>query len=147
MKKSIDEIDRRILLTLSEDARKSWRELGEELGVSAPTIRDRVARLQDLDILKGFTIDMGAEALGYELQAIVRFKPFPGKVKQLEQQIQAEKRVIQCDKITGDDAFVARILLRSISELDNLLDAFTDKASTHTSIVKSSPVTLRKPPI
>ncbi|WP_343561931.1 Lrp/AsnC family transcriptional regulator [Kiloniella sp. b19] len=147
MKNEIDDLDRALLKALGEDARKSWRELAEQLGVSAPTIRDRVGRLQDIGVLRGFVTELDPVALGYTLEAIVRFKAFPGKLQKLEQQIREADRIVQCDKITGEDAFVARLLLRSIAELDPLLEGFTDKASTNTAIVKASPVRMRQPPL
>lgn len=147
MKTPLDDLDRRILQALLREARASWKELAAETGVSAPTIRERVRRLQDTGILRGFTAEISTKALGYGLEAVVRFRPLPGKRHLLEQQIERTDRIVQCDKVTGEDGFVARILLRDIAELDPLLDSFGRLATTHTSIVKSSPVPRRPPPL
>ena len=56
-----------------------------------------------------------------------------------------QPRFTQCDKVTGDDCFIARLALRSIAELDDLLDPFHDLAESNTAIVKSSPVRMRLP--
>jgi Lrp/AsnC family leucine-responsive transcriptional regulator len=142
----MDDLDQAILAVLTRDARISWKDLAQEVGVSPPTIRDRVKRLQDTGVIQRFAVELSPVALGFTLEAIVRFRPLPGKRHVLEHQIQNTDRIVQCDKITGEDGFVARILLRDISELDPLLETFGRMATTHTSIVKSSPVRMRPPP-
>ena len=146
MKDPLDDLDRSILRALGRDARVSWSELAVEAGVSAPTIRERVRRLQDIGMIEGFAVQLSAGALGYGLEAIVRFRPLPGKRHLLEHQIEDTDRIVQCDKVTGEDGFVARVLLKDIGELDLLLETFSRLATTHTSIVKSSPVRMRVPP-
>jgi Lrp/AsnC family leucine-responsive transcriptional regulator len=142
----MDDLDQAILAVLTRDARISWKDLAQEVGVSPPTIRDRVKRLQDTGVIQRFAVELSPVALGYALEAIVRFRPLPGKRHVLEHQIQNTDRIVQCDKITGEDGFVARIVLRDISELDPLLETFGRMATTHTSIVKSSPIRMRPPP-
>ncbi|NQX75076.1 MAG: Lrp/AsnC family transcriptional regulator, partial [Epibacterium sp.] len=103
MKDPLDDLDRSILRALGRDARVSWSELAVEAGVSAPTIRERVRRLQDIGVIEGFAVQLSAGALGYGLEAIVRFRPLPGKRHLLEHQITVTERIIQCDKVTGED--------------------------------------------
>ncbi|UWQ35634.1 Lrp/AsnC family transcriptional regulator (plasmid) [Leisingera sp. M527] len=146
MENVLDDLDRAVLATLVGDARISWKELASDVGVSSPTIRDRVRRLEDRGVIQGFSAEISPAALGYSLEAVVRFRPLPGKRHLLEQRIQETERIVQCDKVTGEDGFVARILLRHIGELDPLLETFGRMATTNTSIVKSSPVRMRPPP-
>lgn len=146
MRSPLDDLDRCILTALARDARVSWKDLATEAGVSAPTIRDRVKRLQDTGVIQGFAVEIAPAALGFSLEAVVRFRPLPGKRHVLEAQIQETDRIVQCDKVTGEDGFVARILLKEIGELDPLLETFSRMATTNTSIVKSSPVRMRPPP-
>ena len=146
MENELDKLDRLILSALLRDARVSWKDIAAEAGVSSPTIRDRVKRLQDTGVVHGFSVEISAAALGYALEAVVRFRPLPGKRHVLERQILDTDRIVQCDKVTGEDGFVARILLKEIGELDPLLETFGRMATTNTSIVKSSPVKMRPPP-
>lgn len=143
----LDPLDRSLLQALGRNARLSWRELASLTKVSAPTVRDRVRRLEDMGVIIGFGVELSPKALGYTLEAIVRFKPFPGKVHLLAEKIITSDRIVQCDKVTGEDAFVARMLLKDISELDDLLEGFSTYASTQTAVVKSSPVRMRPPPL
>lgn len=143
----MDEIDQRILKILMRDARISQKELAAKVGLSAPGVAERVRRLEERGVIRGFTIDVDPEALGYPLQAIVRIRPLPGKLHIVEQLISEIPEFGECDKVTGDDCFVARLYIRSMKELDGLLDQIVDKAETNTAIVKSKPVERRMPPL
>ncbi len=134
----LDGIDQQILNILSADGRISLSELAARVSMSAPSVTERVRRLQSRGILQHFTIDIDLSALGYVLEAIARIKPRPGKLKQVESMIEGQSRFISCDRVTGDDCYVAKLVLRSIDELDELLEPFHNYAETNTSIVKSS---------
>ena len=143
----MDEIDQKILKILMRDARISQKELAAKVGLSAPGVAERVRRLEERGVIRGFTIDVDPEALGYPLQAIVRIRPLPGKLHIVQQLISEIPEFGECDKVTGDDCFVARLYIRSMKELDGLLDQIVDKAEPNTAIVKSKPVERRMPPL
>jgi Lrp/AsnC family leucine-responsive transcriptional regulator len=142
---SIDDTDRQILLQLQAEGRMSMSDLAKRIGMSAPSVKDRVRRLEDRGIIRRFTVDMDMAALGFNLEAIVRIKPRPGSLHIVEKMILEEKRFTACDKVTGDDCFITRLALKSIQELDPLLDPFHEKAETNTAIIKSSPIINRTP--
>lgn len=143
----LDDIDRRIVEILVEDARVSLKELAQRVGLSSPSASERLKRLEERGVIRGFTIDVDPAALGYTLQAIVRIRPLPGKLHVVQDLIQQIPQFSECDKVTGDDCFVARLHIRSIDELDKILDQITDKAETNSSIVKAQPVKRRLPPL
>ncbi len=147
MELEIDGVDRRLLAVLSEDARVSLKELAGRVGLSSPSVSDRLRRLEERGIIRGFTVDIDPAALGYSLQAIVRIRPLPGKLHIVQALIAEIPEVVDCDKVTGDDCFVARLYLRSIAQLDGILDRVAEKAETSTAIVKSQPVRRRLPPL
>ncbi len=143
----LDEIDRRIIAALTADARISLKELAGLVGLSSPSTSERMKRLEDRGIIRAFTIDLSPEALGYTLQAMVRIRPLPGKLAVVQRLIADMPEVVECDKVTGEDCYIARLHLHSIAALDTLLDRIADKAETNTSIVKSQPVRRRNPPL
>ena len=145
MSKVIDKIDRRILRELEANGRASFAEIGNAVGLSGPAIGERVRRLQESGVIGGFTIWIDPAALGYGLEAIVRIKPRPGQLQFVERMIKDEPRFTSCDKVTGDDCFVARLALIGVYELDEVLSAMHARAETHTSIVKASPLQNRLP--
>ncbi|UTJ49619.1 MULTISPECIES: Lrp/AsnC family transcriptional regulator [Enterobacteriaceae] len=143
----IDDIDRQILACLAEDARLSLKVLSGKVGLSSPSTAERLKRLEEKGVIQGYGARINLAALGYSLQALVRVKPLPGMLHKVEKMIQALPECIECDKVTGEDCFVMRLVVRSIDQLDVLLDGLADYAQSNTSIVKSSPVTRRLPPL
>ena len=140
-------MDRKILAALSENARVSLKDLAAAVGLSSPSTSDRVRRLEEKGVIRGFTVDIDPAALGYTLQAIVRVRPLPGKLHIVQALIAEIPEVVDCDRVTGDDCFVVRLYLRSIAQLDGILDRVTEKAETSTAVVKSQPVRRRLPPL
>lgn len=143
----IDDIDRQILACLAEDARLSLKVLSGKVELSSPSTAERVKRLEEKGVIQGYGARINLAALGYSLQALVRVKPLPGMLHKVEKMIQALPECIECDKVTGEDCFVMRLVVRSIDQLDVVLDGLADYAQSNTSIVKSSPVTRRLPPL
>lgn len=142
---SLDGVDLRILRVLNTDGRTSIRELAQTINMSAPSVTERVRRLESRGIIQNFTVNIDLSMLGYVLEAIVRIKPRSGQLKQVEKMIQHQLRFVACDRVTGEDCYVARLVLKSIDELDDLLEPFHDCAETNTSIVKSSLFQKREP--
>jgi len=143
----IDEADRKIIEALIKDGRMSLKELAVVAGLSSPGVSERIRRLLERGIIRGFTADIDPKAIGYSLQAIVRIRPLPGKLHIVQQLIQDIPEFCECDKVTGEDCFIARLAVPSIELLDGILDKISDKAETSTSIVKSQPIQRRPPPL
>ena len=83
----MDAIDQAILTQLHRDARTSLKELGERVGLSSPSVSERLRRLEERGVVRAFTVDIEPRALGYQLQAIVRIRPLPGQLAAVEQLI------------------------------------------------------------
>ncbi|CAN7729660.1 Lrp/AsnC family transcriptional regulator [Mesorhizobium caraganae] len=143
----LDDLDRKLLDILVKDSRTSLKELAQQVGLSSPSVSERLRRLEERGVIRAFTVEIDPEALGYPLQAIVRIRPLPGKLHIVQQLIEEIPEFGECDKVTGDDCFVARLYVRSMSELDKLLDRIADKAETSTAIIKAQPIRRRPPPM
>lgn len=143
----LDEADAKIVEALIMDGRMSLKDLAAQVGLSSPGVSERIRRLQERGVILGFSAEVDPKALGYSLQAIVRIRPLPGKLHIVQQLIQEIPEFCECDKVTGDDCFIARLAVPSIEQLDGILDKIADKAETSTSIVKSQPIRRRPPPL
>jgi len=144
---ALDELDRRILSALADDARMSLKELAARIGLSSPSTSERLKRLEERGVIRGFMLDIEPDALGYMLQAVVRIRPLPGQLHAVQRLIEEIPEVVECDKVTGEDCFIARLHVRSIGQLDEILDRIADKSQTNTAIVKSQPVRRRLLPL
>ena len=140
----LDELDRKLLEILLKDSRTSLKELAGQVGLSSPSVSERLRRLEERGVIRAFTIEIDPQALGFSLQAIVRIRPLPGKLHIVQKLIEEIPEFGECDKVTGDDCFVARLFVRTIGDLDQILDRIADKAETSTAIIKGQPI--RRPP-
>jgi Lrp/AsnC family transcriptional regulator, leucine-responsive regulatory protein len=143
----IDKLDQQILEILATEARISVKDLAQRVNLSSPSASERIRRLEERGVIRAFTIEIDPQAIGYTLQAIVRVKPLPGKLHIVQKVIEEIPEFSECDKVTGDDCFICRLHLRSIAELDKILDRVSESAETSTSIVKAQPVKRRMPPL
>ncbi|MCY1288790.1 HTH-type transcriptional regulator LrpC [compost metagenome] len=142
-----DEIDQMLIAALMEDSRRSLKALAQISGLSSPSVAERLRKLEERGVITGYTVTVDPRAFGYQLQAIVRVRPLPGKLHEVERQIQAIPEFTECDKVTGDDCFIARLHVRDMEQLDALLDRINAYAETNTSVVKKTPVKRRLPPM
>ncbi|MDY8109278.1 Lrp/AsnC family transcriptional regulator [Fulvimarina sp. 2208YS6-2-32] len=146
IKEDMDRLDRKIIRALHRDGRMTAKALSQLVGLSQPSIAERIKRLMETGALR-FTIAADPKSLGYPITAIVRISPLPGELNRVEALIAKLPEVTQCDKVTGQDAFFCRLHLKDIGDLDVILSKVSQFATTNTSIVKSSPVEARLPPL
>ena len=142
-----DEIDQLLISALMQDSRSSLKTLARISGLSSPSVAQRIHKLEERKVITGYTVDVDPKAFGYQLQAIIRIRPLPGQLQEVERQIQNTPQFTECDKVTGDDCFIARLHVRSIEQLDSLLDGLNAYAEPNTAIIKKSPVKRRLPPM
>lgn len=143
----IDDVDRQIIDLLAENARLSLKELAARVNLSSPSASERLKRLEERGVIRAFTVDVNPQSFGYALQAIVRIRPLPAQMSRVQQMIEDIPQFTECDKVTGDDCLVARLHVRSIEEMDEIIDRIGDKAETNTAIVKAQTLKRRLPPL
>lgn len=143
---TLDAIDSQLLDLLNDNARMPVAELAREVKMSSPSVNERLRRMEEFGVISGYRVQLAPENLGFPLEAIVRMRQLPGKIKQLEAMIIETPEFIECDKVTGEDCFYARMRFGTMEQLDEILDKVSSLAETNTSIVKSTPVKRRNVP-
>jgi Lrp/AsnC family leucine-responsive transcriptional regulator len=143
----LDRTNRRILGELAANARIPLAELGRRVGLSAPAVGERVQRLERAGVIRGYHAEIDPKALGYPLTAIVRVRPAARQLQKIQTLAADMPEVAECHRITGDDCFFMKVYLRSIDELGDILDRFLVYGETTTSIVQSTPLAHRDPPL
>ncbi|MFT6657986.1 Lrp/AsnC family transcriptional regulator [Maritalea sp.] len=143
----MDKIDRTIIEILHADSKTPLKALSAAVGLSSPSTSERLKRLEERGVIGGYTLRVDHSQLGYPLRAVVRINPMPGKLQMVQKLIVDTAEIVECDKVTGDDCFVCKLYLKSIEQLDLILDRISEHAQTNTSIVKASPVKRRLPPL
>lgn len=136
-----------ILALLQGDPRMNVSELARRVGMSAPATRERMQRMEEAGIIRGYRLEVDPAALGYPIAAFVRVRPMPGKLPKIAQLAASMPQVVECHRITGEDCFILQVRLESLDNLDLILDQFLAYGQTTTSIVQSIPVPLRHLPL
>ena len=145
--KLLDPVNLRVLDELVADGRMPMAELGRRVGLSAPAVAERVQRLERAGVIVGYHAELDARALGFPVSAVVRIRPAPGQLQRIPEVARETPEVAECQRITGEDCYLIRLYLRSMDDLEDVLDRFTPYGLTTTSIVHSTPVPVRGPPL
>ena len=136
-----------LLSLLQSDPRMSISELSRRVKLSAPAVKERVTRLEEAGIIAGYRLDLNPKALGFPVTAFVRIRPMPGQLPKIITLAQSMPEVSECHRITGEDCFILKVHLDALENLDVVLDRFLAFGQTTTSIIQSSPVPPRGPPL
>ncbi|MEM8759460.1 MAG: Lrp/AsnC family transcriptional regulator [Pseudomonadota bacterium] len=136
----LDRIDTAILRELWTDARIPRAELARRVGLSAPSVADRLRRLEDRGVITGYGARIDPARLGYGLTVLIRARPLPGEMGRMIEAIRATPQIVTCDRVSGDDCFVARAHVRDVAEMEAVIDRIVPFGATNSSIVQSTPV-------
>lgn len=141
----MDALDRAILAELDDDPRLTTAELARRVEVSVPTARDRLRRLRETGVIRGFRLDVDPAALGYPVAAFVRVRPGPGQLPKIVELARSLPEVSECHRITGEDCFLMKVHASGLDTFEETLDRFLLHGQTTTSIIQSTPVPPRTP--
>jgi Lrp/AsnC family leucine-responsive transcriptional regulator len=143
----LDTTNRKLIEALQADARLSLAELGRRVGLTAPAVAERIARMEEAGVIRGYHADIDPRALGYELSVILRIRPAARMIPKVAELAQRTPEVTECHRVTGDDCFIMRLHVRDVLHLEELIDTFVPYGQTTTSIMQSSPVPGRGPAV
>lgn len=141
----LDTVNRGILTALTEDPRLSASELARRVGMSAPAVRERVDRLEQAGVIRGYRLDIDPAALGLPIAAWVRIRPGPGQLPKIAELAARTPEVSECHRISGEDCFLLRVHIPAIEALEEILDRFLIHGQTTSSFIVSTPVPPRPP--
>ena len=144
-KSLLDATNVRLLEALGADPRLSAAELGRRVGMSAPAVRERIARLEAAGVIRGYRLDVDSAAIGLPVAAWVRIRPGPGQLPRIAELAARTPEVSECHRISGEDCFLLKVHVPAIEALEEVLDLFLLHGQTHSSFVVSTPVPPRTP--
>jgi Lrp/AsnC family transcriptional regulator, leucine-responsive regulatory protein len=144
----VEEIDRQIVMLLSADGRMSFTELAKRTGLSVSAAHQRVRRLEQSGVIRGYVALSDPDQVGLPLTAFISITPFdasaPDDVPQRLEQVTA---IEACHSVAGDENYILKVRVASPSALEDLLQEIRTVAgvSTRTTIVLSTPYENRPP--
>ena len=139
----MDTLDKKAIAFLMKHGRATWAELGQLLGLSAPSAADRVRKLEERGVLRGYAALADPAALGYPLTAYISVSLASHRQRTaFLRAIEKIEQVAECHHVAGDDDYLLKVRCRGTQDLDHLLARQLKEklgvARTRTTIVLST---------
>ena len=146
----MEDLDRQIVTLLARDGRMSFTDLGKATGLSTSAVHQRVRRLEQRGVIKGYAAVVDYDAIALPLTAFIAVKPFdPSQPDDAPDQLQDIPEIEACHSVAGDESYLLKVRVASPGDLEDLLARIRSKASvsTRTTIVLSTPFEARPPQV
>ncbi|WP_048148163.1 Lrp/AsnC family transcriptional regulator [Palaeococcus ferrophilus] len=132
----MDEIDRKILNMLMEDGRISYRDMARELGIAVGTVHNRIKKLEERGILKGFLPIIDYEKAGYGLTTIIGIQAQGNRIVEIEKRIAKDPHVTCVYDVTGDYDIIIIAKFRDRKDMNAFVKSLlsiegVEKTTTH----------------
>jgi len=134
---NIDKLDWKILKCLQHDARMSNAEIGRRVGISSPAVSERIKKMEDAEIIQGYTTFVSPFEAGYQLKALITLRAFMGMLKPFLEKVKTYDEVVNCYRITGNENIVMEVVLKNQKHLETFIDQLITYGETKTQIVLS----------
>lgn len=144
----MEDLDREIVRLLAADGRMSYTDLGKAAGLSTSAVHQRVRRLEQRGVIKGYAAIVDPDAIGLPLTAFVSIKPIdPSEPDDAPERLTALGQIEACHSVAGDESYILKVRVASPAELETLLAEIraTANVSTRTTVVLSTPYENRPP--
>jgi Lrp/AsnC family transcriptional regulator, leucine-responsive regulatory protein len=141
IEKLLDETGWRLLDALQQNARLSYTELGQRVGLSLPAVTERIRRMEDAGIITGYHAEVNMAKLGLRVLAIVRIASIGGQTcAGVVDEVSAIPEVLECYRVIGSDSITVKVAATSVDHLARVLDQLSVHGIPSTSIVHSRPM-------
>ncbi|ATE58117.1 AsnC family transcriptional regulator [Actinosynnema pretiosum] len=146
----MEPIDRAILRELSTDGRCSFTDLAERVGLSVSAVHQRVRRLEQRGVVKGYAARLDGDEVGLPLTAFISLTPIdPAAPDDYPERLEHLAQIEACYSVAGDSSYLVRVRVASPKALEDLLRQIREVAnvSTRTTVVLSTPYEDRPPAV
>ena len=136
----MDQLNRGILECLQKNARFSHAEIGRIVGISSPAVNERIKKMEDAGVIRGYRTEVSSFECGYQLRAIITVRAFMGKLKPFLDKVKGFDEVVNCYRITGNENIVMEVVLVDQKHLERFIDKLIVYGETKTQIILSKVV-------
>ncbi len=138
--KLLDETGWQLLQELQQNARLSYSELGQRVGLSSPAVADRMRRMEEAGIIAGYHAEVNMTRVGLPVMAIIRLGSIPGQsCTRVAASVSEIPEVIECYRVTGSDTVVIKAVAATVDHLEKIIDQLSLYGLPTTSMVLSKP--------
>jgi Lrp/AsnC family leucine-responsive transcriptional regulator len=138
----LDDIDRRILALMQDNCRLPLAKIGEHVGLSAPSVMERIKKLEDAGIITAYRAVVNARLLGKDITAFIGVSTgHPHAIDQFEREIETLDDVLECHHVTGGHTLILKVKTNNTSSLEQLISrirAIAGVVRTETMVVLST---------
>ena len=144
--KGIDDLNWSILEELQKNARLATTEIGRRVGLSAPAVADRIEKMEELGIIKGYHTLLDFDKLDLTIRAFIFFKTNNLRHTELIKLVESIPEVMEWHTITGSYAILLKIAAGTSQRLADIIEQLEEAGETNTSLIlsKSSRLSLIK---
>ncbi len=136
----VDKLNWQILELLQQNARQSFAEIARKVGLTSPAVAERVKKMEDSGIIKGYTASVSYHKTGHQLKAVITLRAFMGRLKPFLEKVKEFKEVITCYRITGNENIIMEVVLYDQKHLEEFIDKLITYGETKTHIILSNVV-------
>ncbi len=136
----MDEIDRKIITLLQNNARIPLKALAEHVFLSSPAVSARIERLEKENIISGYEAKVNQSKLGYHITAFINLEIIPAQKPEFYPFVRSCPNVLECNCVTGDFSMLIKVAFPDTVELDSFIGQLQKFGRTSTQIVFSTPV-------
>jgi len=133
----IDNIDQKILKILQQNSRASFVEIGKQIPLSASSVRERIQKLEELEIIKAYSLKIDHAKMGYGLEVFIMIKLFSGKLKSFMNAIDTFPEVKRASRITGSHNIHMKVVLIDQLHLQQFIDKLINYGEPTTHLILS----------
>jgi len=136
-----DAIDLQLLDLLQDDCQSSFTQLGTQVGLSAPSVLERVKKLEQAGFIKGYHAALDARRLGLDVTAFIGVVTAPDRIGKIEEKLMARPDVLECHHVTGEFTLLLKVKTENTSTLEAVISgvrSLPGVVRTETSIVLST---------
>jgi Lrp/AsnC family transcriptional regulator, leucine-responsive regulatory protein len=144
----VEETDRAIVALLCRDGRMSFTELARHTGLSVSAAQQRVRKLEQRGVIRGYAAMINPDDAGLPLTAFISIKPFdPSSPDDAPQRLAHLAAIEACYSVAGDENYILKVRVGSPVQLEDLLQEIRSAANvaTRTTVVLSTPYENRPP--
>ncbi len=136
----MDELDKRILRLLCENARMPVKDIAREVALTSPAVSSRIRRLERDGVIAGYTAVLRVPQANNTVSALISVANPPAQRQEFLQTVAAQPSVQQCYHVTGSYSFIVKVLCPDMDALEHLITTFQKMGQTNTQLILSAPV-------
>lgn len=133
----------RLLKLLQENARLPFRQMGEAIGLTAPAVTERVRRLEDAGVIKGYHAEIDLSKAGLPIMAFIHLASNSPQSFAFRKAVRDMPEVMECYCVTGIESYILKVACTSVPHLEHFLLQLNEYGDMRTSLVLSSQVSRR----